>query len=46
MEKELLVQSHRPYPLPDMNWVMTQEWHHTLFAHWPVPASSLEEHVP
>ncbi|MBT2644060.1 DUF2071 domain-containing protein [Bacillus sp. ISL-41] len=46
MEKELLVQSHRPYPLPDMNWVMTQEWHHTLFVHWPVPAASLREHVP
>jgi uncharacterized protein len=46
MEKELLVQSHRPYPLPDMNWVMTQEWHHTLFIHWPVPAASLREHVP
>jgi len=46
MEKELLVQSHRPFPLPDMNWVMTQEWHHTLFIHWPVPAASLREHVP
>jgi len=46
MEKELLVQNHRPYPLPDMNWVMTQEWHHTLFVHWPVPAASLREHVP
>ncbi|MBT2637525.1 DUF2071 domain-containing protein [Bacillus sp. ISL-39] len=46
MEKELLVQSHRPYPLPDMKWVMTQEWHHTLFVHWPVPAASLREHVP
>jgi uncharacterized protein len=46
MNKELLVQSHRPYPLPDMNWLMAQEWHHTLFVHWPVPVSSLREHVP
>ncbi|WP_139378302.1 YqjF family protein [Mesobacillus jeotgali] len=46
MNKELLIQSHRPYPLPDMNWLMTQEWHHTLFAHWPVPSASLREHVP
>ena len=46
MNKELLVQSHRPFPLPDMNWVMAQDWHHTLFVHWPVPLSSLREHVP
>lgn len=46
MNKELLVQSHRPYPLPDMNWMMTQEWHHTLFVHWQVPAASLREHIP
>lgn len=25
---------------------MTQEWHHVLFAHWPVPASALRGHVP
>lgn len=46
MEKDLLVQSHRPFPLEDLNWMMTQEWHHTLFAHWPVPASILQGHVP
>ncbi|MFT9596549.1 YqjF family protein [Mesobacillus sp.] len=46
MIRELLVQSQRPYPLPDMNWVMSQEWHHTLFVHWPVPAASLREHIP
>jgi uncharacterized protein len=46
MNKELLVMSHRPFPLEDLNWLMTQEWHHTLFAHWPVPASELRKHVP
>jgi uncharacterized protein len=46
LNKELPVQNHRPYPLPDMNWMMTQEWHHTLFVHWPVPLSSLREYVP
>jgi uncharacterized protein len=46
LQKELLIQSHRPYPLTDMNWMMTQEWHHTLFAHWPVPSATLREHIP
>ncbi|RSD24062.1 YqjF family protein [Mesobacillus subterraneus] len=48
MNKELMLQSHshRPYPLPNLKWIMTQEWHHTLFAHWPVPLSFLKEHVP
>lgn len=46
MEKELLIRSHRPFPLENLNWMILQEWHHTLFAHWPVPASSIREHVP
>lgn len=46
MNKELLVQSHRPFPLEDFHWMMTEEWHHTLFAHWPVPASELRNHIP
>ncbi len=46
MEKELLIRSHRPFLLENLNWMISQEWHHTLFVHWPVPASSIREHVP
>src|SRR5689334_7552432 len=38
--------SHRPWPMPDAPWVMTQTWHDLLFAHWPIDASALREHVP
>lgn len=27
-------------------WVMAMRWHELLFAHWPVPAAALREHVP
>jgi uncharacterized protein len=38
--------SHRPWPLPDGPWIMTQTWHDLLFAHWPVDAGMLRKHVP
>jgi uncharacterized protein len=38
--------AHRPWPMPDSPWVMTQTWHDLLFAHWPVDAESLRSHVP
>jgi uncharacterized protein YqjF (DUF2071 family) len=38
--------AHRPWPMPDTPWVMTQTWHDLLFAHWPVDASALREKVP
>lgn len=37
---------HRPWPLPPSPWVMTQSWHHLLFAHWPVPADVLWPLLP
>lgn len=37
---------HRPWPLPAGPWIMTQTWHHLLFAHWPVPAEALRPLVP
>ena len=37
---------HRPWPIPDTPWVMTQTWHDLLFAHWPVDAGVLREKVP
>ena len=37
---------HRPWPLPDAPWIMTQSWHDLLFAHWPVSVRELRERVP
>lgn len=37
---------HRPWPLPETPWRWRQSWCDLLFAHWPVPASSLRPHVP
>lgn len=38
--------SHSPRPLPFGRWAMTQRWNDLLFAHWPVPASSLTPLLP
>jgi uncharacterized protein YqjF (DUF2071 family) len=38
--------AHRPYPLPDRPWVMTQSWHDLLFAHWPIDAALMQSKLP
>jgi uncharacterized protein YqjF (DUF2071 family) len=38
--------AHRPWPMPASPWLMTQSWHNLLFAHWPVDAALLRDHVP
>jgi uncharacterized protein YqjF (DUF2071 family) len=38
--------AHRPWPMPQGPWLMTQTWHDLLFAHWPVAAQALRENVP
>ena len=38
--------AHRPWPMPDRAWVMTQTWNDLLFAHWPVDERALRERVP
>jgi hypothetical protein len=38
--------SHRPWPMPDMPWIMTQTWNDLLFAHWRVDAATLASIVP
>jgi uncharacterized protein YqjF (DUF2071 family) len=38
--------AHRPWPMPDAPWIMTQSWHDLLFAHWPVGADALRARVP
>ena len=37
---------HRPWPLPERPWIMTQSWHDLLFAHWPVPVHALQDLLP
>ena len=37
---------HRPWPLPEAPWVMTQTWHDLLFAHWPIDPARLRAMVP
>ena len=38
--------AHRPWPLPEKPWIMTQSWHDLLFAHWPVDKAELRDKVP
>ena len=38
--------AHRPWPMPDSPWIMTQTWHDLLFAHWRVDPAELRPLVP
>jgi uncharacterized protein YqjF (DUF2071 family) len=38
--------AHRPWPMPESPWIMTQSWHDLLFAHWAVPASLIAAQLP
>lgn len=38
--------AHRPWPMPDTPWLMTQSWHDLLFAHWPVDVAQMRRAVP
>jgi len=38
--------AHRPWPLPERPWIMTQTWHDLLFAHWPVDKERLRAKLP
>ena len=45
--KDIINQTaHRPWPLPDSPWLLTQSWHNLLFAHWPVDAELLRSRMP
>jgi uncharacterized protein len=37
---------HRPWPVPDVPWIMGQTWERLLFAHWRVDEAWLRRHVP
>jgi uncharacterized protein YqjF (DUF2071 family) len=38
--------AHRPWPMPDRAWVMTQTWNDLLFAHWTIDPSLLRARIP
>jgi uncharacterized protein YqjF (DUF2071 family) len=38
--------AHRPWPMPQSPWIMTQTWHDLLFIHWPVDLQMLRSLVP
>src|SRR5437660_1264556 len=42
----LLETAHRPIAMPARPWVMKQNWHDLLFAHWDVDGSRLRAVVP
>jgi uncharacterized protein YqjF (DUF2071 family) len=47
MNREFLDRtSHRPFPLPDSPWVLSQSWAKLLFAHWSISPDTLREHIP
>ena len=37
---------HRPWPMPDEPWIMTQTWHDVAFLHWPVDQTLLRNALP
>lgn len=38
--------AHRPWPVPDMPWFMTQSWHDVLFAHWALHPALVRPLIP
>jgi uncharacterized protein YqjF (DUF2071 family) len=40
------VVAHRPWPLPERKWVMSQRWNDLLFAHWPMPVAQIDALLP
>jgi uncharacterized protein YqjF (DUF2071 family) len=38
--------AHRPWPMPEGPWVMTQTWHDLLFVHWPIGVGKIRDQVP
>jgi uncharacterized protein YqjF (DUF2071 family) len=45
-EQILAVQVHRPFPLPPSPWVLRQEWHNLLFAHWALAPEHVRAVLP
>jgi uncharacterized protein len=43
---DMILKSHRPYPVVSNRWTSLQTWRNLLFAHWEVKASELRQLVP
>ncbi|HEX3035765.1 MAG TPA: DUF2071 domain-containing protein, partial [Thermodesulfobacteriota bacterium] len=37
---------HRPWALPSGSWILKQNWHELLFAHWPVSPGTIKPLIP
>lgn len=37
---------HRPWPLPNKRWLLTQTWLNLLFVHWEIEVSDLRARIP
>jgi len=46
MHPALKFVEHRPWSLPNRPWIMAQNWHDLLFAHWEVPVARIRDLVP
>jgi uncharacterized protein YqjF (DUF2071 family) len=46
MHPLLLETAHRPIPMPSSQWIMKQNWHDLLFAHWPLAPKKVRSLVP
>jgi uncharacterized protein YqjF (DUF2071 family) len=47
MRREFLDRTdHRPFPLPEAPWVLSQSWSKLLFAHWSVSPDTLRAQIP
>jgi uncharacterized protein YqjF (DUF2071 family) len=46
MRTILQVTAHRPYALSQRPWIMTQQWHDLLFAHWAMEPENVRPLLP
>ena len=46
IEEILKNKSHRPFGLPEGQWIYYQEWNKVLFLHWTIPFEFLRKCVP
>lgn len=46
IEEILYNKTHRPFEMPEGNWIFYQEWNRALFLHWVVPFELLRNCVP
>lgn len=46
MHEVLKAVNHRPYPLPNKRWLMTQTWEDLVFIHYPIQKERIEQHIP